>query len=74
MIAKVDKMNMRQENHEEGQETKNMLKNQKESEPILLQMKATLNDHRDTSLSEILPLFFILDFIFFTGVAERANS
>ena len=27
MIAKVEKMNMRQENHEEGQETKNMLKN-----------------------------------------------
>jgi hypothetical protein len=54
MIAKVEKMNMRQENPEEGQETKNMLKNQKESEAILLQMKETLNDHRDTSLSEIL--------------------
>ena len=36
MIAKVEKMNMRQENHEEGQETKNMIKNQKESEDILL--------------------------------------
>jgi hypothetical protein len=36
MIAKVEKMNMRQEDHEEGQETKNMLKNQKESETILL--------------------------------------
>jgi hypothetical protein len=36
MIAKVEKMNMKQENHEEGQETKNMLKNQKESEAILL--------------------------------------
>jgi hypothetical protein len=54
MIAKVEKMNMRQENHEEGQETKNMLKNQKESETILLQMKETLNDHRDINLSEIL--------------------
>jgi hypothetical protein len=54
MIAKVEKMNMRQEDHEEGQETKNMLKNQKESEAILLQMKETLNDHRDISLSEIL--------------------
>jgi hypothetical protein len=54
MIAKVEKMNMRQENPEEGQETKNMLKNQKESEAILLQMKETLNDHRDISLSEIL--------------------
>jgi hypothetical protein len=29
MIAKVEKMNIRQENHEEGQETKNMLKNHK---------------------------------------------
>jgi hypothetical protein len=39
MIAKVEKMNMRQEDHEEGQETKNMLKNQKESETVLLHMK-----------------------------------
>jgi hypothetical protein len=54
MIYKVEKMNMRQENHEEGQETKNVPKNQKESEVILLQMKETLNDHRDISLSEIL--------------------
>jgi hypothetical protein len=54
MIAKVEKMNMRQENHEEGQETKNMPKNQKESEAILLQIKETLNDHRDISLSQIL--------------------
>jgi hypothetical protein len=54
MIAKVEKMNTKQENHEEGQETKNMLKNQKESEVILLQMKETLNDHRDISLSDIL--------------------
>jgi hypothetical protein len=30
MIAKVEKMNMRQEDHEEGQEIKNMFKNQKE--------------------------------------------
>jgi hypothetical protein len=54
MIAKVKKMNMKQENHEEGQETKNMIKNQKESEAILLQMKDTLNDHRDINLSETL--------------------
>jgi hypothetical protein len=54
MIAKVEKMNMRQENYEEGQETKDMLENQKESETILLQMKETLNDHRDISLPEIL--------------------
>jgi hypothetical protein len=31
MIAKVEKMNLRQENHEEGQETKDILENQKES-------------------------------------------
>jgi hypothetical protein len=30
MIAKVEKMNMRQENHEEGQETNDMLEHQKE--------------------------------------------
>jgi hypothetical protein len=36
MIAKVENMNTRQKNHEEGQETKNMLKNQKESKAILL--------------------------------------
>jgi hypothetical protein len=29
MIAKVEKINLRQENHEEGQETKDMLENQK---------------------------------------------
>jgi hypothetical protein len=54
MIAKVEKMNMRQETYEEGPETKNILKNHKESEVILLQMKETLNDHKDISLSEIL--------------------
>ena len=46
-------MNMKQENHEEGQETKAILKNQK-SEAILFQMKETLNDHKDINLSEIL--------------------
>jgi uncharacterized transporter YbjL len=54
MIAKVEKMNMRQENHETDQETKDMIKPQKESETVLLQMKETLNDHRDINLSEIL--------------------
>ena len=54
MIARVEQMNMKQENHEEGQETKNILENQKESEDILLQMKETLNDHKDISLSDIL--------------------
>jgi hypothetical protein len=54
MIAKVEKMNMRYENYEEGQETKDMLEYQKESESMLLQLKETLNDHRDISLPEIL--------------------
>jgi hypothetical protein len=54
MIVKFEKMNMRQENYEEGQETKEMLENQKESETILLQMKETLNAHRDINLPEIL--------------------
>jgi hypothetical protein len=54
MISKVENMNMRQENHEEGQETKDMLENQKELKTMLLQLKETLNDHRDISLLEIL--------------------
>jgi hypothetical protein len=54
MIVKVEKMNMRQENYEEGQETKDMLEHQKESETILLQIKETLNDHKDISLPKIL--------------------
>jgi hypothetical protein len=38
MIAKVEDMNMRQENYKEGQETKDMLKNhiEKESETMLV--------------------------------------
>jgi hypothetical protein len=51
---KVEKMNMRQENHEEGQETKDKIEPQKESETILLQVKETMNDQRDIILSEIL--------------------
>jgi hypothetical protein len=31
MIAKVEKNNMRQENHEEGQENKDMIENQRKS-------------------------------------------
>ena len=46
MIAKVEKMNMRQENYETSQETKDMIEPQKESEAILLQIKETLNDYR----------------------------
>jgi hypothetical protein len=54
MIAKVQNMNMRQENYEEGQETKDMLEKQKESETLLLQLKETLNDHKGINLLDIL--------------------
>jgi hypothetical protein len=54
ILAKVEKMNMRQENYEEGQGTKDILENQKEFETMLLQLKETLNDHRDISLPDIL--------------------
>jgi hypothetical protein len=54
MIAKVEKMKLRQENYEEGQEIKDMLENQKESETMLLHLKETLNDHKDIILLEIL--------------------
>jgi hypothetical protein len=53
MIAKLEKMNMRQQNHEKGQATKTMEEPHKESETILLQIKETLNDHRNINLSEI---------------------
>jgi len=39
MIAKDEKMNMRQANHETCQETKDMIEHQKESETVLLQVK-----------------------------------
>jgi hypothetical protein len=56
MIAKVEKMNMRQENYKEGQETKDMLENQKEkeSEKAQTMLKEVMDDHRDISLPEIL--------------------
>ena len=53
MIAKVERMNMRQEDHEKGQATETMTKPHKESEKVLLQMKETLNDHRHVTLSNI---------------------
>jgi hypothetical protein len=53
MIVKVERMNMRQENSKEGQETKIMAEPQTESETVLLQMKETLNDHRNINLPEI---------------------
>jgi hypothetical protein len=54
MIVKVEKMNLRQENYEEVQETKDMLENQKELESMLLKLKETLNDHRNISLPDLL--------------------
>jgi hypothetical protein len=53
MIAKVERMNIRQEKHEEDQETKTVPEPQKESENVLLQMKETLNDHKNINLSMI---------------------
>jgi hypothetical protein len=53
LIDKVERMNMIQENPQKGQETETMAEPQKESETVLLQMKETLNDHRDINLSEI---------------------
>jgi hypothetical protein len=53
MIAKVERMNMRQENPEEDQATKTMEEPHKESENVLLQMKETLNDHKNVNLSDI---------------------
>ena len=59
MIDKVEKMNMRQENYKEVQETKDMLENQKENESqksqtLLVQLKEIMDDHRDISLPKIL--------------------
>jgi hypothetical protein len=53
MISKVERMNMRQEDHEKYLETDIMTESQKESEKVLLQMKQTLNDHQHVSLSEV---------------------
>jgi hypothetical protein len=53
MIAKVEIMNMNQENPKADPETEIMAEPQKESEKVLLQMKETLNDHRHIRLSEI---------------------
>jgi hypothetical protein len=53
MIAKVERMNMRQENPEQDKETKTTTEPRKESETVSLQMKETLNDHRNINLSDI---------------------
>jgi hypothetical protein len=51
MIAKLEKMNLNQENPKEDIET--MAEPQKESEKVLLEMKEILNNHRHVRLSEI---------------------
>jgi hypothetical protein len=53
MTAKVERMNMNQENLKADPETEIMTEPQKESEKLLLQMKETLNDHRHVILSEV---------------------
>jgi hypothetical protein len=51
MIVKVEGMNIKQEDHEKGQDTKTMVEPQKELEDVLLQMKETLNHHQNINLS-----------------------
>jgi hypothetical protein len=53
MIARLEKINMGKVNPEEVRETKIKEEPQKESKIVLLQLKETLDDHRDISLSEI---------------------
>jgi hypothetical protein len=53
MIAKIEGMNMNQENSKTDPETKAIVDPKKESEKALLQMKDTLDDHRHVRLSEI---------------------
>jgi hypothetical protein len=50
MIAKLERMNLHEENPKADPE---IAEPQKESEKILIQMKETLNGHKDVSLSEI---------------------
>jgi hypothetical protein len=59
MIAKVERMNIRQENYEGSQKTKGILeshkeKESKEAQTTLLQLKETMYVHKDVSLPEIL--------------------
>jgi hypothetical protein len=53
MIARLEKLNMEQENSKGYQETKIMEEPHKESKIMLLKIKETLDDHKDVSLSEI---------------------
>jgi hypothetical protein len=59
MIAKVERMNIRQEKYEGIQETKGMLENHKEKESkkvqtTLVQLKEMMDVHKDVNLQEIL--------------------
>jgi hypothetical protein len=47
MIARLEKMNMEQENPEGDQETKIIKEPQQESEKVLIQMKETLKEDKD---------------------------
>ena len=53
MISRLEKMNMEQANPKGDQETKIIEEPQKESKIMLLKMKETLNEHKDSSLSDI---------------------
>jgi hypothetical protein len=53
MIAKIESMNIRQENPKPDPKTKAIEEPQKEWEKALLQMKDTLDDHRHVQLLEI---------------------
>jgi hypothetical protein len=52
IIARLEKLNMEQAKSEGDKETKIMKAPQKESEIMLLEIKGTLDDHKDVSLSE----------------------
>jgi hypothetical protein len=59
MIAKVEQMNIKQDNYEESQKTKRMLesskvKRLKEFQTTLSQLKETMDVHKYVSLPEIL--------------------
>jgi hypothetical protein len=53
MIAKLEIINMNQENPKANPETEIMVEYQKGSEKSLLQMKETMNNHRHIRLSKI---------------------
>jgi hypothetical protein len=59
MIAKVERMNMRQEKYEENQDTQSILESHKEKgseevQTMISQLKEMMDAHKDVSLPEIL--------------------